>query len=203
VSERTVSRYLSDRRTVPSQTWRTFLANHLGHLAWTSPVTPSYAQTDDDVVDAGGVPLRPALSFRDGRCAFNQCPVVDWPEARRHTPFGWRVAGDPLHQRSRRTPSGRDPPADVIRRLASRATKRLPSFRHAIWLPWPMTPPRRFARQGRWIGSIHADSPCNQVVDGGGPQRRRFGSATSVCVRFALRRQYWRDTTPGGTSVAR
>ena len=29
VSERTVSRYLPDRRTLPSQTWRTFLANHL------------------------------------------------------------------------------------------------------------------------------------------------------------------------------
>jgi len=33
VSERTVSRYLPDRRTVPSQTWRTFLANHFGDLA--------------------------------------------------------------------------------------------------------------------------------------------------------------------------
>ena len=33
VSERTVSRYLPDRRTAPSQTWRTFLANHLGDLA--------------------------------------------------------------------------------------------------------------------------------------------------------------------------
>ena len=30
VSERTVSRYLPDRLRAPSQTWRTFLANHLG-----------------------------------------------------------------------------------------------------------------------------------------------------------------------------
>jgi hypothetical protein len=32
VSERTVSRYLPDRRTRRSQTWRTFLANHVGNL---------------------------------------------------------------------------------------------------------------------------------------------------------------------------
>jgi hypothetical protein len=37
VSERTVSRYLPDRLTAPSQTWRTFFANHLD-LAFTSTV---------------------------------------------------------------------------------------------------------------------------------------------------------------------
>jgi len=41
VSERTVSRYLLDRLTTPSQTWRTFLANHIGSLAFTSTVTPN------------------------------------------------------------------------------------------------------------------------------------------------------------------
>jgi hypothetical protein len=30
VSERTVSRYLGERPKRPSQTWRTFIANHLG-----------------------------------------------------------------------------------------------------------------------------------------------------------------------------
>src|SRR5712691_4396633 len=35
VSERTVSRYLPDRLPVGSQTWGTFLANHLGDLAFT------------------------------------------------------------------------------------------------------------------------------------------------------------------------
>src|SRR3989449_6305366 len=48
VSERTVSRYLPDRLTAPSQTWRTFLANHIGDLAFTSTVTSSYAPRDDD-----------------------------------------------------------------------------------------------------------------------------------------------------------
>src|SRR5712671_1070826 len=41
VSERTVSRYLLDRLTTRSQTWRTFLANHIGSLAITSTVTPN------------------------------------------------------------------------------------------------------------------------------------------------------------------
>ena len=44
VSERTVSRYLRDRLTAPSQTWRTFLANHLGDLAFSSMVTIARAE---------------------------------------------------------------------------------------------------------------------------------------------------------------
>ena len=179
VSERTVSRYLPDRRTVPSQTWRTFLANHVVHLAWTSPVTSSYARTDDDVVDAGGVSLHPAPSFRDGRCTFNQLAVVDWPPARQHTSLGWRVAGDPRHHR-RRTPSGRDPPADVSRRLVSSPTRRFPSFRDVIWLARSMSGPTRFARQAAAGSPSHADSACIQAVDGGGPQRRRSGIGASV-----------------------
>ena len=40
VSERTVSRYLHrDRLVTPSQTWRTFFANHIGQLALISPAT--------------------------------------------------------------------------------------------------------------------------------------------------------------------
>src|SRR5882672_12474977 len=71
VSERTVSRYLRDRLTAPSQTWRTFLANHLGNLAFTSMVPSSYAPSDDDDVHACGLPLRLAWSLRDGPCASN------------------------------------------------------------------------------------------------------------------------------------
>lgn len=37
VSERTVSRYLPDRLPAPSQTWRTFLANHLGQFTFIAP----------------------------------------------------------------------------------------------------------------------------------------------------------------------
>ena len=38
VSERTVSRYLANTRIAPSQSWRTFLANHVDQLAVTSPI---------------------------------------------------------------------------------------------------------------------------------------------------------------------
>src|SRR5712664_73429 len=48
VSERTVSRYLPDRRTRRSQTWRTFLANHVGNLAFTSTLISSFATSDED-----------------------------------------------------------------------------------------------------------------------------------------------------------
>jgi hypothetical protein len=41
VSERTVSRYMPDRRKAPSQSWPTFLANEFGQLAFASTVTPS------------------------------------------------------------------------------------------------------------------------------------------------------------------
>jgi hypothetical protein len=58
VSERTVSRYLPDRLTRRSQTWRTFLANHIGSLALSSTVTSSFA-TSDDGVDACDLPCRP------------------------------------------------------------------------------------------------------------------------------------------------
>ena len=49
VSERTVSRYLPDRRTRRSQTWRTFFANHVGNLAFTATATSSFATSDEDV----------------------------------------------------------------------------------------------------------------------------------------------------------
>jgi len=51
VSERTVSRYLHGRPRTPSQTWRTFLANHLGQLAFISELLSPDA-LGDDVVDA-------------------------------------------------------------------------------------------------------------------------------------------------------
>jgi hypothetical protein len=74
VSERTVSRYLPNRLTAPSQTWRTFLANHFG-LAFTSQPTSSYAPAHDDV-DASGLPFGSAL-LGDAPCACNQRAVVD------------------------------------------------------------------------------------------------------------------------------
>jgi len=101
--------YLPDRLTAPSQTWRTFLANHLGGLAFTSPVTSSSAPRDDDV-DACGLPFGSAR-LGDGPCASNQWAIVGGPLSFRRTSIGWRVAQDHLHDRTRTRPSsGRDPP---------------------------------------------------------------------------------------------
>jgi hypothetical protein len=52
LSERTVSRYMPDRRMVPSQSWRTFLANELGQLTFAPTVTSSDAVGVHDVADA-------------------------------------------------------------------------------------------------------------------------------------------------------
>ena len=52
VSERTVSRYLPDRRRAPSQNWRTFLANEFGQLAFAPTVTSSDQAGVHDVADA-------------------------------------------------------------------------------------------------------------------------------------------------------
>jgi homeodomain-containing protein len=109
VSERTVSRYLRDRRTAPSQTWRTFLANHRAQLAFTSTVTLSFAPVDDCVDDACEVRLRRAPSLRDGLRARHRWAVVDWPPSTVRASLDWRVAQDPVRHR-RRTGSGKDPP---------------------------------------------------------------------------------------------
>jgi hypothetical protein len=77
VSERTVSRYLPDRRTLPSQTWRTFLANHLVAAASPSMVTLSSAFAGDDVVDGCTIPLRLAPSLCHGAGGLNQRAAVD------------------------------------------------------------------------------------------------------------------------------
>jgi hypothetical protein len=52
VSERTVSRYIQDRMKAPSQSWRTFLANEFGQLAFAPTVTSSDAAGVHDVADA-------------------------------------------------------------------------------------------------------------------------------------------------------
>jgi hypothetical protein len=108
VSERTVSRYLPHRLTTPSRTWRTFLANHIGSLAFVSTVTSSFATSDDDV----GACVPPS---RDGRYVSTQWAFVDWPLSRQSTSRGWCVAQDQLHRRTRiRFNSGKDPPKLVV-----------------------------------------------------------------------------------------
>ncbi len=95
VSERTVSRYLAERLRAPSQTWRTFLANHLGQFTFRSPETSPYALRADDVVELSGQTFRQTPLSRDGlyasqsvrrRRACFASSDVPWPGYRSRTP---------------------------------------------------------------------------------------------------------------------
>ena len=112
VSERTVSRYLPDRGTAPSQTWRTFLANHLVALAAKSSVT---SNPPGDAVDASDARLCLAPSIRDGSCVIHRWVAVEWQPSFPRTSPGARVAQDLLHRR--RAPSNKDPPQGIDRRI--------------------------------------------------------------------------------------
>ena len=81
VSERTVSRYLPHRLVAPSQTWRTFLANHVGFFTCSSAVTFSDASSDDAIgADAfpfrWGMPAVDALDAPDCWAGFDAAPTL-------------------------------------------------------------------------------------------------------------------------------
>ena len=111
VSERTVSRYLRGRPTTRSQTWRTFLANHLGNETFGSLLMSSDADGNDVVVDASDLSFRAAPLSLDASCASVHWRRVDWPRSFQHMSRGVRLAQDHVHDRTgRRTRSSRDPP---------------------------------------------------------------------------------------------
>jgi hypothetical protein len=83
VSERTVSRYLRECPRRPSQTWRTFFANHLGQFTLISPVMSPYV-SGDDVVDAAAVTSR-STPLSDRLPASSQCVLIDWRASVRRT----------------------------------------------------------------------------------------------------------------------
>jgi hypothetical protein len=81
VSERTVSRYLSHQRRPPSQTWRTFLTNHLCQLPVISlALSPCRLQGSGDVIAITSLPVQPMPLVCMGRtphitaCAANRSP---------------------------------------------------------------------------------------------------------------------------------
>jgi len=93
VSERTVSRYLPDQRTRRSQTWRTFFANHVGNLAFTSTG-----------------PCRP-VPLSCGPYGSTPWAVVDWPASHQPASLGRCFVQNHLCRRTRtRFTSGTDPP---------------------------------------------------------------------------------------------
>jgi hypothetical protein len=72
-SERAVSRYLAGRLRAPSQTWPTFLANHLSQITSISQVTSPCAPHADDVVEESGPTFRQTLLPRDGKYVPDPC----------------------------------------------------------------------------------------------------------------------------------
>jgi hypothetical protein len=123
VSERTVSRYLPDRRTRRSQTWRTFFANHVGNLACTSTMTSSFATNRDDV-DASVLPYRPVLPS-SRRYVSTPWAVDDGPTSHQPASLGRCFAQHQLCRRTRtRFTSGTDPPRSrAIKTCAGRSPR--------------------------------------------------------------------------------
>ena len=111
VSERTVSRYLRGLPRGPSQTWRTFLANHLAQFTFMSPATPAYAPGGDDVVDVSGRTSRQTPLLRDGAVASHQRAIADWRASLQRESLGKYIVHDHLDDRIViRNCSSRDPP---------------------------------------------------------------------------------------------
>ena len=91
VSERTVSRYLADTRRAPSQTWQTFLANHVGQLAVAAPIHLPGSADDHDMIGAcEGLPDHVSLSAPRPFFA-HQRSHVPWPTSRSPHPLTSRV----------------------------------------------------------------------------------------------------------------
>jgi len=108
VSERTVSRYLRERPKRPSQTWRTFIANHLGQFECNTQVL-SPSVSGDDLLDAS--PLR-VTQFRAGRLpAARLCALSDGRASARHPCLGLPCTQNHLRERTgMRGSAGRAPP---------------------------------------------------------------------------------------------
>ena len=111
VSERTVSRYLRGLPRGPSQTWRTFLVNHLAQFTSMSPEISPYASGGDDVVDVSGLTSRHTPLLRDGAVASHPRAIADWHASLQRDSLGEYIVQD--HRDDRiviRNGSSRDPP---------------------------------------------------------------------------------------------
>lgn len=108
ISERTLSRYLPHRQPAPSQSWRTFLTNHLGQLSFPSLALSSDEPGADDVVDTPSVPVRHMLFVCDGLNAPHRSVLVgSFARASCREPF---VRDHCLDHVAMRHGGGRDPP---------------------------------------------------------------------------------------------
>lgn len=111
VSERTVSRYLRERLRAPSQTWGTFVANHLGRFIFISPATSPYALGADDVVEVSGLTFRQSPTSQDGFVRLSSIRGRRLACSAQRTSPGKHIAQDHVHDRiAIRNSSGRGPP---------------------------------------------------------------------------------------------
>jgi Homeodomain-like domain len=112
VSERTVSRYLPDLGTAPSQTWRTSRQPpRRAGSDFLGDIEPTWRS-----VDASDARLCLVPSIRDGSCVIHRWVAVEWRPSFPRTSPGARVAQE-LPQR-RRASSNKDPPHGVDRRIS-------------------------------------------------------------------------------------
>ena len=185
VSERTVSRYLGNTRIAPSQTWRTFLANHFDQLAFTSPVmfcdTPD--EEDDDIDPCGGLPRCGSVSGERSYVC-DQWSPVPWHLSPQRTFVDRRIGHAHVHhRRCEHHSSGNDPPkAQAVAFDAKAYRRRLHASGACMRLSVPVDGPGPHA--GR-MGHLITFSRSNHVVrigwKAGHMLRFERGNAT-LCV---------------------
>jgi len=129
ISERTVSRYLREGPKRPSQTWRTFLANHLGQFTFTSQVLAPYAPDADDA-DVSSLPRSQTRLTRDALYALHHKAAVDWRDSLRR-PNQERVH-DGMAIRNR---VGRGPPTQRGLPIHEHTSRRTIDLQRAISAP--------------------------------------------------------------------
>jgi hypothetical protein len=113
VSERTVSRYLPDRRRDRSQTWRTFLANHFADLTCDSAGASSQLSGDDHVVDTGwsSSDVTPAAATATHLQPHTDCRWRSF--ASTHVPSLGECLGPTFTTGHGQASAGRDPPKSL------------------------------------------------------------------------------------------
>jgi Homeodomain-like domain len=109
VSERTVSRYLRDHPTIRSQTWRTFLTNHLGQFTFILPEASPHASSADDFI---GPTCRPTVLSRAVLGVPHERAVVDGGASLHRTSPGKHIVQHHVRDRTAiQHRGGRGPPA--------------------------------------------------------------------------------------------
>jgi hypothetical protein len=166
VSERTVSRYLGNSRIAPSQTWRTFFANHFDQLAVTSPVMFCGGSDEEHDIDAcGGLPRRDSVSGERSYVR-DQWSPVPWHLSPQRTLIDRRIGQAHIHHRrcedscSGNDPPGRRPTPSMRRHMggdfpSSGACMRFRASRRSGC----STCPRVDARTPHHVLSVQSESP--------------------------------------------